>query len=672
MLRHASNLVQNLFIGVLVFFIIIFETYFLSEQHIILTVNLSIGFVVGFYICFGNDILKSIIIATLLGKYVGNVVILDMHLVEAIPHSLIYLIFTLILAIGLGYTTKYFDCSVPTTFKKGIIYILLIAFFSLVASMVPSTLHMISDGVPFVHVLKSFIKPTSVGIGVYGTLIVFSTNEDEPFGESTKSHINYILWVLFFSILTYMSISGSLLGNNFIYLAPVMLILFMVHAFAFNYRTLILSASAYILSYSLLLKYNSVPNPPSLVASFNLLLIAIMGVTIFSKFLISRLTVHNEVVEESNRKLESMMESTFDLFKVSDFVSNETEAYTDVYLNNIFKIVTQLFTKAQSGICVRTEGNKIHVIATKGYELETVSKWNMKRGTIVWNFETPVHSTNMNDFFERIIENDYELYSKSIPKIKESLRFVVPLGKNEFGGITIDIHKSSKATFNETDIDNIAHLQKMLTSYYEKNQLLLKNTSLKDDIVLSLIRTLELYDQYTGGHSEEVADLSRMIAEEMNLSHDDIYNIYWAGIVHDIGKIGVDPKIINKNSRLTIEEYEEIKLHPVHGYSILNRSEDLRTIAKLVKHHHEWWNGCGYPNKLKQDEIPFGSQILQVADSVSSMATKRSYSNIKSLEEIREELEMYSSTQFSPYVASTMIRLIDNGSIKEYYDKRRK
>jgi HD-GYP domain-containing protein (c-di-GMP phosphodiesterase class II) len=254
--------------------------------------------------------------------------------------------------------------------------------------------------------------------------------------------------------------------------------------------------------------------------------------------------------------------------------------------------------------------------------------------------------------------------------LKESVRFVVPLNNNQYGGISLDIMKDSLDSFSKADLENIKHLQQLLISFYERNELLLQNSSLKDDIVYSLIKTLEIYDHYTGGHSEDVAYFSKLIAEHLNLSSKEIYNIYWAGIVHDIGKIGVSPGIINKDGKLTLEEYNEVKNHSKLGHSILSQSNELKDIALLVRHHHEWFNGSGYPDGLKGKDIPFGSQILCVADAVSAMATNRSYQKKKSLEEIKEELLLYKNVQFNKEIVDMMIHLIDQGIIKRYYQER--
>lgn len=672
MFKNMSLKKTNILIGLLITSLIFFEMSFLSNSNIVFTVNVSIGFIVGFYICYENKILPGLLISTIVARYVGGILFNDFSLLTSIPHTLIYSTFVGALTFGLSYAFKHFDCALPNTLPKALRYILLIGVVTSITSLLPASLHMFLGDVELIPEARAFIKPTTMGIGIFTTLIIFSSKYDTPIGKHKESMASYIIFLVMFNMVTVFTFQSSILYDEYIYVTPVMLVLFMTHAFIFNFRLLILSSISYIFYYSIILYMYSPPNTESLIFSFNVIVVSILVVTIISKVLISSTDEHAKNVEHSNSKLEDMMNSTFDLFKIEDFIKNDQEGYVETYLSNVFEIVLQLFNKIDSGICIRTEKNSIHIVNSKGYKTNSLNTLDIKRDKMQWNIEKPIFSRKTNEFYDLLIDPEFRHSMETIPSVKESIRFAVPLGNNEFGGIIMDIKQGSKEHFTETDIDNISHLQKMLISFYDKNQLSLRNTNLKDDIVLSLIRTLELFDQYTGGHSEEVADLSKLIAQKLELPTEDIYNIYWAGIVHDIGKIGVDPAIINKQTRLTIDEYEQVKLHTLDGYSILNRSEDLKEIAILVRHHHEWWNGQGYPDKIEQSDIPFGSQILQVSDSVSSMATKRSYSEIKTMNEIKSELKLYSGTQFSPIVVKAMIELINEGHISAYYNSRRK
>jgi HD-GYP domain-containing protein (c-di-GMP phosphodiesterase class II) len=229
--------------------------------------------------------------------------------------------------------------------------------------------------------------------------------------------------------------------------------------------------------------------------------------------------------------------------------------------------------------------------------------------------------------------------------------------------MSFDITSDSEKNFSKNDLKSIKSFQRLMNSLYENNYSSNKRQNFKNGIVMSLIKTLELYDQYTGGHSEHVANISKELATKLHLTEKEIGEIYWAGVVHDIGKVGIDSSIINKKGKLTEEEYEIVKKHSSHGAAILDESDDLRDIAEIVKHHHEWWNGKGYPDGLIGDDIPFSSQILTVADAVSAMMDKRPYSRAKTKSEIIEEIAKNSGIMFNPKIAVLMIELLKGGIV---------
>jgi len=177
--------------------------------------------------------------------------------------------------------------------------------------------------------------------------------------------------------------------------------------------------------------------------------------------------------------------------------------------------------------------------------------------------------------------------------------------------------------------------------------------------VTALSEAVDAKDRYTSGHSKRVAEYSRRIAERMGKTKEEQDEIYRAGLLHDVGKIRVPEDIINKPGKLTEEEYNTIKLHPITGYNILRGiSEDSR-IAVAAKHHHERYDGKGYPNGLRGEDIPETARILGVADSYDAMASNRSYRNALPQEVVRSEIEKGKGTQFDPVVADVMLKMID-------------
>lgn len=178
-------------------------------------------------------------------------------------------------------------------------------------------------------------------------------------------------------------------------------------------------------------------------------------------------------------------------------------------------------------------------------------------------------------------------------------------------------------------------------------------------IIRALVRTIDAKDHYTNGHSMRVAEYSKEIAKRMKKSEKEQELIYYAGLLHDVGKIRVPGSIINKPGKLTDEEYEQIKVHPITSYHILKDIYDDMSIAIGAKFHHERFDGEGYPNGLKGDDIPEIARIIGVADTYDAMTSNRSYRKALPQHVVRSEIEKGKAIQFDPEIADIMLQLID-------------
>lgn len=210
----------------------------------------------------------------------------------------------------------------------------------------------------------------------------------------------------------------------------------------------------------------------------------------------------------------------------------------------------------------------------------------------------------------------------------------------------------------------LALLQKELQQEVERKTQKLDKRSrqlkrMTNQVMKTLAGTIDAKDKYTNGHSVRVAQYSAMIAAEMNMSRDEQDNIYYIGLLHDIGKIGVPDDIINKTTKLTDEEYAIIKTHPVIGSEILEKMSELPDIMVGARWHHERYDGKGYPDGLAGENIPLIARIIGVADAYDAMSSTRSYRGVLPQEVIRQEIEKGSGTQFDPAIATIMIQLID-------------
>lgn len=186
-----------------------------------------------------------------------------------------------------------------------------------------------------------------------------------------------------------------------------------------------------------------------------------------------------------------------------------------------------------------------------------------------------------------------------------------------------------------------------------------KETALFRQTAEALANAIDAKDKYTRGHSTRVASYAELIAQEAGLSAEECYEVYFAGLLHDIGKIGISDEIINKNAKLTDGEYMMIKSHTELGNQILSSIENAPYLADGAHYHHERYDGKGYPTGLSGTDIPRVARIIAVADSYDAMTSVRTYNVPLDINAAREELVRGIGKQFDPEYAEIMIRLID-------------
>ena len=180
------------------------------------------------------------------------------------------------------------------------------------------------------------------------------------------------------------------------------------------------------------------------------------------------------------------------------------------------------------------------------------------------------------------------------------------------------------------------------------------------DSVETLRYTVEAKDPYTRGHSDRVAAYSVLLGKHLGLSEDDLKVLRVGGLFHDIGKIGIPDSILLKESKLTDDEYSEIKNHPAIGAHILCNAEVFKDIIPIVKHHHEKFDGSGYPGKLAGNDIPYFARIAAVADTFDAMTSRRTYRDSLPLEIVTSEIERCSGTQFDPEIAKVFLDILSH------------
>ena len=193
----------------------------------------------------------------------------------------------------------------------------------------------------------------------------------------------------------------------------------------------------------------------------------------------------------------------------------------------------------------------------------------------------------------------------------------------------------------------------------------LENVRLYHNIRENYLKTIrafavavEVKDLYTHGHSEKVKEYAVKIARRLELPHHEIERVQYAGLLHDIGKIGISEAILNKPGKLTAQEFQEIKRHPEMGAKIIADVPFLKTLVPLVLHHHEFFGGGGYPANLAGDDIPYGARILTVSDAYEAMTSNRPYRTSMSRDEALEILENGKGMQFDPAIVDVFVSIM--------------
>ena len=172
--------------------------------------------------------------------------------------------------------------------------------------------------------------------------------------------------------------------------------------------------------------------------------------------------------------------------------------------------------------------------------------------------------------------------------------------------------------------------------------------------------TVEAKDTYTRGHSDRVSEFSVLIGKKLGLSEDDLRRLKIGGLFHDVGKIGVPDNILQKEGKLSEDEYSEIKNHPTIGAHILSTASIFQDILPIVKYHHERYDGKGYPERLQGENIPYLARITAVADTFDAMTSKRVYRDSIPLDQVIEEFKRCRGTQFDPELADLFVDILEN------------
>jgi diguanylate cyclase (GGDEF)-like protein len=209
---------------------------------------------------------------------------------------------------------------------------------------------------------------------------------------------------------------------------------------------------------------------------------------------------------------------------------------------------------------------------------------------------------------------------------------------------------------------SVQELKRMNQELTQANQEIVRAShsihQLNDELFHTLAKIIDARDPFTSGHAAQVASYATAIGAELGVSEARLEHLRQAAFLHDVGKIGIKEAVLHKPGRLTDEEYEHIKTHAALGGELLDMSQGLRHLAPFVRHHHERWDGRGYPDRLQEEEIPLEARILAICDAVEAMASDRPYHAALPIQEILVEVRRCAGTQFDPAVVDAFLCVI--------------
>jgi HD-GYP domain-containing protein (c-di-GMP phosphodiesterase class II) len=254
--------------------------------------------------------------------------------------------------------------------------------------------------------------------------------------------------------------------------------------------------------------------------------------------------------------------------------------------------------------------------------------------------------------------------------MEEALHIGTPYGENESSiiGLMVAINRIEKPDFDSTDVKLFNSVANGCAIFIDNGRLFKDLEELFMGSLKALTSSIDAKDPYTRGHSERVAFISRWIAERMNganqLKGDEVHKIYLAGLLHDIGKMGIDDAVLRKKGKLTEQEMNDIRKHPLIGAGILSGIKQMQDIVSGVLCHHERADGKGYPNGLVGEQIPLVGKIVGLADSFDAMTSMRTYRGAMTVAEARAEIERGLGTQFDEQTGKVFI----NSDINQLWD----
>lgn len=391
------------------------------------------------------------------------------------------------------------------------------------------------------------------------------------------------------------------------------------------------------------------------VAAFLLLFLILF---FFNRFLKKKVAQATRELWKKNQELE---EARKKILKTIEIVANLPffEITEKDFFARILDLALEIIPKARYGsVLLLGNDGKGRLVVLRGHD-ERLTGFTFEKQDLLAVEEARILKNVLDPerpFTSR--ENLQKLLTLSSP-IAESL--IVPLRWEGqlFGQLDLDIPLGSTDHFTDTDVETMKNFARVCDAFHALRVYARKEETFLEKLLNVLMKALEYHDRYTRSHSETSAFYALQIAHRLHLGPEVTKQLYWATFIHDVGKIFIPQEILSKPDKLSEEEYRLIKLHPLKSEELIRGVEGLEDIATIIRHHHERWDGTGYPDGLRGEEIPLPSRIIAVVDAFEAMTSDRPYRRALGIDEAITELRRAGGTQFDPVIAKIMATILE-------------
>ncbi len=368
--------------------------------------------------------------------------------------------------------------------------------------------------------------------------------------------------------------------------------------------------------------------------------------------------------DDQHALLESAQRYLSTLHRVSDLLSRATGV--EALFDSILATILEVTSGTRAAILMRavnadTQPADVQVVAVRTRSGGGRSGNMVLSRTVVRD----VLEQGISTFTHDALADARYVAGESI--VRQSIRSVMCAPMRTTENILGVLYVDSQTTheFNEAKLELLAAIGNQAGVALHRARLMADMERLFLDVTKAIAAIIDAKDGYTHRHSERVAAFGVRLARQLGLSADVGSTVELSGLLHDVGKIGVPDAILNKPGKLTPEEFEEMKRHPVHGAAILSniQSQKVADLLPGVKYHHERWDGGGYPEQLEGENIPLLGRILAVADYLDALSSDRAYRAATPLDEVVALIQQQSGTAFDPAVVEALVTLHEKGEL---------